>query len=128
MSPRGKGGVVKQYVQCRLSAEDVALVDAFAEELSRGSYGAEFSRAEALRIAAVQFLQHRQPAKEQTSAKQGSVGQRILQYLHAHGPAKSQAIAAGIGAKPGTVSAQVARMVSSGVLVNIDGEYRCKED
>ena len=36
------------------------MVDAFAAELSQQSYGAAFSRAEALRIAAMEWLKARQ--------------------------------------------------------------------
>ena len=40
--------------------EEIAAVDAFAAELSQQSYGAAFSRAEALRIAAMEWLKERQ--------------------------------------------------------------------
>jgi hypothetical protein len=40
--------------------EEIATVDAFAAALSRQSYGAAFSRAEALRIAAMEWLKERQ--------------------------------------------------------------------
>jgi hypothetical protein len=40
--------------------EEIAAVDAFAAELSQQSYGAAFSRAEALRIAAMEWLKDRQ--------------------------------------------------------------------
>src|SRR6266446_3218764 len=50
--PPGRlGGTVKLPVQVRMFSEEIAAVDAFAEELSQQSYGAAFSRAEALRIA-----------------------------------------------------------------------------
>jgi len=40
--------------------EEIAAVDAFAAELSQQSYGAAFSRAEALRIGAMEYLKERQ--------------------------------------------------------------------
>jgi hypothetical protein len=40
--------------------EEIAAVDAFAAALSQQSYGAAFSRAEALRIAAMEWLKERQ--------------------------------------------------------------------
>jgi hypothetical protein len=39
---------------------EIAVVDAFAAELSQQRYGAAFSRAEALRIAAMEWLKERQ--------------------------------------------------------------------
>jgi hypothetical protein len=52
--PPGRlGGTVKLPVQVRMFPEEIAAVDAFAAELSQQSYGAAFSRAEALRIAAM---------------------------------------------------------------------------
>jgi MarR family len=59
--PPGRlGGAVKMPVQVRMFAEEIAAVDAFAAELSQQSYGAAFSRAEALRIAAMEWLKDRQ--------------------------------------------------------------------
>ena len=59
--PPGRlGGTVKLPVQVRMSPEELAAVDAFAAELSQQSYGAAFSRAEALRIAAMEWLKERQ--------------------------------------------------------------------
>ena len=54
------GGEVKMPVQVRMLPEEMATVDAFAAELSQQSYGAAFSRAEALRIAAMEWLKERQ--------------------------------------------------------------------
>src|SRR5437879_3925860 len=51
---------IKMPVQVRMFPEEVATVDAFAAELSQHSYGAAFSRAEALRIAAMEWLKERQ--------------------------------------------------------------------
>src|SRR6266849_5250626 len=51
---------VKLPVQARMFPEEIATVDAFAAELSQQSYGAAFSRAEALRIAAMEWLKERQ--------------------------------------------------------------------
>src|SRR5258705_13363191 len=59
--PPGRlGGAVKMPVQVRMFPEEIATVDAFAAELSQQSYGAAFSRAEALRIAAMEWLKERQ--------------------------------------------------------------------
>ena len=59
--PPGRlGGAVKLPVQVRMFPEEIAAVDAFAAALSQQSYGAAFSRAEALRIAAMEWLKERQ--------------------------------------------------------------------
>ena len=59
--PPGRlGGAVKMPVQVRMFPEEIATVDAFAAELSQQSYGAAFSRAEALRIAAMEWLKEHQ--------------------------------------------------------------------
>ena len=59
--PPGRlGSVVKLPVQVRMFPEEIEAVDAFAAELSQQSYGAAFSRAEALRIAAMEWLKERQ--------------------------------------------------------------------
>ena len=59
--PPGRvGGTVKLPVQVRMFPAEIAAVDAFAAELSQQSYGAAFSRAEALRIAALEWLKDRQ--------------------------------------------------------------------
>ena len=56
--PPGRlGDAVKLPVQVRMFPEEIAAVDAFAAALSQQSYGAAFSRAEALRIAAMEWLQ-----------------------------------------------------------------------
>src|SRR5438477_506990 len=61
--PPGRlGDAVKLPVQVRMFPEEIAMVDAFAVELSQQSYGAAFSRAEALRIAAMEWLKGRQAA------------------------------------------------------------------
>src|SRR5256885_14874801 len=59
-APGRLGGTVKMPVQVRTFPEEIAAVDAFAAELSQQSYGAAFSRAEALRIAAMEWLKARQ--------------------------------------------------------------------
>src|SRR5438132_7138430 len=59
-APGRLGGDVKMPVQVRMFPEEIAVVDAFAAELSQQSYGAAFSRAEALRIAAMEWLKERQ--------------------------------------------------------------------
>ena len=59
--PPGRlGNAVKLPVQVRMFPEEIAAVDAFAAALSQQSYGAAFSRAEALRIAAMEWLKERQ--------------------------------------------------------------------
>ena len=59
--PPGRlGGAVKLPIQVRMFPEEIAAVDAFAAALSQQSYGAAFSRAEALRIAAMEWLKERQ--------------------------------------------------------------------
>ena len=59
--PPGRlGDAVKLPVQVRMFPEEIAAVDAFAAALSQQSYGAAFSRAEALRIAAMEWLKERQ--------------------------------------------------------------------
>src|SRR4029077_4450371 len=59
--PPGRlGSEVKMPVQVRMLPEEIAVVDAFAAELSQQSYGAAFSRAEALRIAAMEWLKESQ--------------------------------------------------------------------
>src|ERR1700745_1659791 len=59
--PPGRlGSEMKMPVQVRMLPEEIAVVDAFAAELSQQSYGAAFSRAEALRIAAMEWLKERQ--------------------------------------------------------------------
>jgi hypothetical protein len=62
--PPGRlGGTVKLPVQVRMFPEEIAMVDAFAAALSQQSYGAAFSRAEALRIAAMEWLKARQASR-----------------------------------------------------------------
>src|SRR5437899_12814785 len=59
--PPGRlGSTVKMPVQVRMLPAEIAAVDAFAAALSQQSYGAAFSRAEALRIAAMEWLKDRQ--------------------------------------------------------------------
>ena len=62
-APGRLGGAVKMPVQVRMLPEEMATVDAFAAELSQQSYGAAFSRAEALRIAAMEWLKARQASR-----------------------------------------------------------------
>ena len=59
-APGRLGGAVKRPVQVWLFPEEMATVDAFAAALRQQSYGAAFSRAEALRIAAMEWLKARQ--------------------------------------------------------------------
>src|SRR4030095_3550545 len=66
--PPGRlGGAVKLPVQVRMLPEEIAAVDAFAAALSQQSYGAAFSRAEALRIAAMEWLKERQASRTSVS-------------------------------------------------------------
>ena len=59
--PPGRlGDAVKLPVQVWMFPEEIATVDTFAAALSQQSYGAAFSRAEALRIAAMEWLKERQ--------------------------------------------------------------------
>src|SRR5437870_165796 len=67
--PPGRlGSEVKMPVQVRMLPEEMATVDAFAAELSQQSYGAAFSRAEALRIAAMEWLKARQARRASVTA------------------------------------------------------------
>ena len=69
--PPGRlGSEVKMPVQVRMLPEEMATVDAFAAELSQQSYGAAFSRAEALRIAAMEWLKERQARRASVTASQ----------------------------------------------------------
>lgn len=61
--PAGRLGPAKHPVQVRLAEDEVALIDGFAAELSRQSYGATFSRAEAIKLAALTWLRERQAGK-----------------------------------------------------------------
>src|SRR5690349_5354514 len=66
--PPGRlGSTVKMPVQVRMFPEEIAAVDAFAAALSQQSYGAAFSRAEALRIAAMEWLKERQASRTSVS-------------------------------------------------------------
>jgi hypothetical protein len=61
VSPPGRlGHGVKQMVPVWLCPEELADVGAFAAELSQQSCGAAFSRAEALRMAALEWRKARQ--------------------------------------------------------------------
>ena len=59
--PLGRvGGTVKRPVHVRRCPEELATVDACTAELSQQRSGAAFSRAEVLRIAALEWLKERQ--------------------------------------------------------------------
>ena len=59
--PPGRlGDAVKMPVQVCLFPAEIATVDTFAAALSQQSYGMAFSRAEALRIATMEWLKERQ--------------------------------------------------------------------
>src|ERR1041385_6241415 len=92
--PPGRlGGVVKLPVQVRMLPDEIETVDAFAAELSQQSYGAAFSRAEALRIAAMEWLKARQarhaharptpPEPEPAAASEGAAeaGSALIEDL-----------------------------------------------
>jgi hypothetical protein len=71
--PPGRlGSVVKLPVQVRMFPEEIEAVDAFAAELSQQSYGAAFRRAEALRIAAMEWLKERQARRVSVTTSQPS--------------------------------------------------------
>jgi hypothetical protein len=58
--PAGRpAGPLKQPVQVRLSEEELSLIDVFVAELSRQAFGATFSRAEGLKLAALTWLRQR---------------------------------------------------------------------
>jgi hypothetical protein len=67
-APGRLGGDVKMPVQVRMFPEESATVDAFAAELSPQSYGAAFSRAETLRIAAMAWRKERQARRARVTA------------------------------------------------------------
>jgi hypothetical protein len=68
--PGQLGSGVKLPVQVRMFPEEISTVDAFAAELSQQSYGAAFSRAEALRIAAMEWLKERQARRVSVTTSQ----------------------------------------------------------
>ena len=59
-APSRAAGAPKQLVQVRLNDDEIQMVDAFADALSRQSYGAQFSRPEVLKLAALEWLRARQ--------------------------------------------------------------------
>ena len=63
---------MKLPVQVRMFPAEIAAVDAFAAELSQQSYGAAFRRAEALRIAAMEWLKERQARRVSVTTSQPS--------------------------------------------------------
>ena len=70
---------VKIPVQVRMFPEEIATVDAFAAELSQQSYGAAFSRAEALRIAAMEWLKARQARRASVTPRHHSASRKQRQ-------------------------------------------------
>ena len=71
--PPGRlGRVVKLPVQVRMFPEEIEAVDAFAAALSQQRYGAAFRRAEALRIAAMEWLKERQTRRVRVTPSQPS--------------------------------------------------------
>ena len=67
-APGRLGGDVKMPVQVRMFPEEIATVDAFAAELSQQRDGAAFRRAEALRIAAMEWLKERPARRARVTA------------------------------------------------------------
>src|SRR5882724_8738104 len=92
--PPGRlGSVVKLPVQVRMFPEEIAAVDAFAAALSQQSYGAAFSRAEALRIAAMEWLKERQARQARgTPAPPAAPPSRQVQILAAITAAGTQGL------------------------------------
>jgi len=68
LAPGRLGDAVKMPVQVRMFPEEMATVDAFAAALSQQSYGAAFSRAEALRIAVMEWRKARQARRARVTA------------------------------------------------------------
>ena len=58
--PGWLGSAMKLLIQVHTFPGEIATVDAFATELSQQSDGVAFSRAEALRIGAMEYLKERQ--------------------------------------------------------------------
>src|ERR1041384_7568069 len=106
--PPGRlGGTVKLPVQVRMFPEEIAAVDAFAAELSQQSYGAAFSRAEALRIAAMERLKERQ-------ARQASGTPALPQRaLEAEPEGKGETVSAGTEAVQGVPPSEPLAELSS---------------
>jgi len=90
-APGRLGGEVKMPVQVRMLPEEIATVDTFASELSQQSYGAAFSRAEALRIAAMEWLKERQARRASVTA---SPPQRASEAEAEPEPAPERAVTA----------------------------------
>ena len=85
--PPGRlGSVVKLPVQVRMFPEEIEAVDAFAAELSQQSYGAAFSRAEALRIAAMEWLKERQARRVSVTTSQPSSAPEAARVVTAPSP------------------------------------------
>src|SRR5216683_3261394 len=84
--PGQLGGVVKLPVQVRMFPEEMEAVDAFAAELSQQSYGAAFSRAEALRIAAMEWLKERQARRGSVTTSQPSSAPEAARVVTAPSP------------------------------------------
>ena len=97
--PPGRvGGTVKLPVQVRMFPEEIAAVDAFAAELSQQSYGAAFSRAEALRIAAMEWLKERQARQARgtpTLSQRAPAATPALCWIRAAANASTAALSSG---------------------------------
>ena len=143
---------MKLPVQVRMFPEEIAAVDAFAAELSQQSYGAAFSRAEALRIAAMEWLKERQarhahvtpasppraPAAAPADTEHGPVvppsvppagppsrqGQ-ILAALTAAGPQglRPAEVRQATGVPPGTVASALHGLVQRGQVRKVHDRY-----
>ena len=80
--PPGRlGSVVKLPVQVRMVPEEIEAVDAFAAALSQQSYGAAFRRAEALRIAAMEWLKDRQARRVSVTTSQPSSAPAVARVV-----------------------------------------------
>src|SRR5262249_38967676 len=76
-------GPPKHPVQVRLSDDEIALIDTFTAELSRQAYGAAFSRAEALKLAALDWLRQRySPPPAKTVATSGPEHAYVAELSH----------------------------------------------
>src|SRR5438067_12363927 len=136
--PPGRlGGTVKLPVQVRMFPEEIAAVDAFAAELSQQSYGAAFSRAEALRIAAMEWLKERQarqarqargtpaPSPRAPAAAPPNRQGQILAALTAAGTQglRPAEVRQATGVPPGTVASALNGLVKRGQVRKVHDRY-----
>jgi len=108
--PGHVGGTVKLPVQVCMFPAEIAAVDACAAALSQQSYGAAFSRAEALRIAPMEWLKECQASHTGvTPAPPPRAGS------HARARGRSRACGPRAGARGPTTPASRRALQSSGV-------------